>query len=215
MLANVFDNWLEVYFLCLVSSIQVSRLAYVLIGSLAKLLSSFCKQSVLAPHRWLMLSLARWSHQWLLFGFKSPLRYLTLSWFSTKNEVMLWLTILSVLNHIRFWIEPLPYRVCPTRPLQVLDRTFCYQSLAVLNCIRFWIEPLLLESCRTQQHQVLSRTFCYRSSVRSSAPPLAYASGWSHLTYFRTVKPAYLSKETAWVCLWEQRLGVCYDHGLT
>jgi hypothetical protein len=31
-----------------------------------------------------------------------------------------------------------------------------------------------------------------------------------------TVEPAFLSKETSWVCLWQQRLGVrCYDYGLT
>jgi hypothetical protein len=155
----MFDNWLEICFLFLVSSVQVARLACVLIGSLAKLSSSFCKQSVLAPCRWLMLSLARWSHQWLLFGFKGPLWYLTLSWFSTKNEVMLQLTILVVLNHIRFWIEPFAYRVCHTWPHQVLDRIFCYQSLTILNCIRFWKELFLSESCRTQQRQVLSRPF--------------------------------------------------------
>ncbi len=150
MFAIVFDNWLEICFLFLVSSAQVVHLACVCIGSLAKLSSSFCKQSVLAPHRWLMLSLARWSHQWLLFGFKGPLRYLTLSWFSTKNEVMLWLPILVVLNCIRFWIERFTYRVCPTQSQQVPDRIFCYQSITVLNCIRFWIELLLSESCLTQ-----------------------------------------------------------------
>ncbi len=159
MLAIVFDNWLEICFLFLVSSVQVARLVCVLIGSLVQLASSFCKQSLLAPHRWLMLSLARWSHQWLLFGFKGPLRYLTLLWFSIKNEVMLQLTILAVLNRIRFCIEPFAYRVCCTQPHQVLDRTCCYQSLTVLSCIRFWIELLLSESCRTQQHQVLSRPF--------------------------------------------------------
>ncbi len=127
----------------LVSSIHVAHLACVLIGSLAKLSSSFCKRSVLVPRRWLMLSLARWSHQWLLFGFKGQLQYLTLSWFSTKNEVMLRLTILVVLNCIRFWIEP--FRACCTQPHQVLDRTFCYQSFALLNSIRSWVEPLLLK----------------------------------------------------------------------
>jgi hypothetical protein len=137
MLAIVFDNWLEIYF-C--ASVQVACIACVLIGSLAKLSSSFGKWSMLASRRWLMLSLARWSHQWLLFGFKVPLQYLTLSWLSTKNEVMLQLTILVVLNCIMFWIEPFAYRVCHTQPRQVLDRTFCYQSLTVLNWIRFWIE---------------------------------------------------------------------------
>jgi hypothetical protein len=140
MLAIVFDIRLEICFSSLVISVQVARLACVHIGSLAKLLSSFCKRSVLVPHRWLMLSLAGWSHQWSSFGFKSPLRYLTLLWFSTKNEVMLRLTILFVLNRIRFWIEPFAYRVCRTWPRQVLNRTFCYQILAVLNCIRFWVE---------------------------------------------------------------------------
>ncbi len=159
MLAIVFDNWLEICFLFLVSSVQVARLAYALIGSLAKLSSSFCKWSVLALCRWVMLSLARWSHQWLSFGFKGPFRYLTLSWFSIKNEVMLQLTILVVLYCIRFSIEPFAYRACRIWPCQVLDRAFCYQSLTVLNCIRFWIELLISESCRTQQHQVLSRPF--------------------------------------------------------
>jgi hypothetical protein len=152
MLAIVFDNWLEICFLFLVSSVQVARLTCVLIGSLAKLSTSFCKRSVLEPCRWLMLSLARWSHQLLSFGFKGPLQYLTLSWFSTKNEVMLQLRI-----------EPFAYRVCRTWPRQVLDRTFCYQSLTILICIRFWIELLLSESCFTpcftHQHQVLSRSF--------------------------------------------------------
>jgi hypothetical protein len=143
MLAIVFDNWLEICFLSLVSSVQIARLACVLIGSL-KLSYSFCKWSVLAPRRWLMLSLARWSHQWLPFGFKGLLQYLTLSWFSTKNKVMLRLTILVVLNRIRFWIEPFAYRVCHTQPLQVLDRTFCYQSLVLLNNIRSWVEPFAI-----------------------------------------------------------------------
>ncbi len=84
--------------LLFVLSIQVALLACVLIGSLAKLSFSFCRQSLLASCRWLMLSLAMWSHQRLLFGFKSPLQYLTLLWFSTKNEVMLRLTILVVLD---------------------------------------------------------------------------------------------------------------------
>jgi hypothetical protein len=50
MLAFVFDNQLEICFLSLVSSIQVAHLlaSYVLIGSLAKLLFSFCMWSVLA-----------------------------------------------------------------------------------------------------------------------------------------------------------------------
>jgi hypothetical protein len=69
VLTIVLDNRLKICFLSLVSSLQVTSLACVLIGFLATLLSSFCKQSVLAPCRWLMLSLARWSHQWLSFGF--------------------------------------------------------------------------------------------------------------------------------------------------
>ncbi len=90
-----------------VLSIQVAILACVLIGSLAKLSFSFCKRSLLASRRWLMLSLAMWSHQWLSFGFKSPLQYLMLSWFSIKNEVMLQLTTLVVLACIMFWKESL------------------------------------------------------------------------------------------------------------
>ncbi len=126
MLAIVLGNWLEICFLSLVSSIQVAHLAWVPIGSLAKLSSSFCNRSVLAPCRWLMLSLARWSHKWLLFGFKSLLQYLTLSWFSTKNEVMLQITILVVLNHIRFRIESL------------------LTESVILNHVRFWIEPFAI-----------------------------------------------------------------------
>ncbi len=152
MLAIVFDNWLEIWFLFLVSRVQVARLACVLIGSLAKLLSSFCKQSVLVPGRWLMLSSARWSHQWLLFGFKGPLQYPTLSWLSTKNEVVLQLTILVVLNRIWFWIKPFAYGVCCTWPCQVQDRTF-----------------LLSESYHTQLHQVLNRTFAIRVLLYSTA----------------------------------------------
>jgi hypothetical protein len=86
----------------LVLNIQVALLACVLIGSLAKLSFSFCKQSLLASHRLLMLTLVMWSHQRLSFGFKSPLQYLTLPWFSTKNEVMLRLTILVELYCILF-----------------------------------------------------------------------------------------------------------------
>ncbi len=170
MLAIVFDNWLEIYFLFVVSSIQVAHLAGVLIGSLAKLSSSFCKRSVLAPCRWLMLSLARWSHQLLSFGFKGPLQYLILSWFSTKNEVMLQLTILVVLNRIRFWIELFAYRVCCTQPRQVLDRPFFYQSLTILNCIKFWIELLLSESCFTHQHKILSRPFAIGEVYKVQLP---------------------------------------------
>jgi hypothetical protein len=144
MLTIVFNNWLEICYLSLVSSVQVARLACVLIGSLAKLLSSFCKRSVLALFRLLMISLARWFHQWISFGFKSPLCYLNLLWFSTKNKVMLRLTILFVLNRIRFWIEPFAFIVCHTQHRQVLNRTFCYQSLAVLNCFRFWIGPFAI-----------------------------------------------------------------------
>ncbi len=137
------------------ASIQVARLACVLIGSLAKLSFSFCKQSVLASRRWLMLSLARWSHQWLSFGFKVPLQYLTLSWINTKNEVMLQLSILcctqlhqvesGVLNHIRFWKEPFAIRVLPNSIASGSEENFCYQSLALLNSIRSWVDPLLLE----------------------------------------------------------------------
>ncbi len=62
-----FDNWLEIcFFLSLVSSICAHLVpSCVLISSLAKLSFSFCMQSVLAFHRWLMFSLARLLHQWL------------------------------------------------------------------------------------------------------------------------------------------------------
>ncbi len=58
----------DVFFWYLVYSVWVARLlgSCVLVGSLAKLIFSFSTKSVLAPCRWLMLSLAKWSHQWLL-----------------------------------------------------------------------------------------------------------------------------------------------------
>ncbi len=76
--------------LFMVSSIQVAHLlAYcVLIGSLAELLFSFCMPSVLAfPDGWCYC----WQDDIINgyhLGFKSPLQYLTLSWCSTRNEVM-------------------------------------------------------------------------------------------------------------------------------
>ncbi len=152
----------DLLFLSLVSSVQVAHLACKLIGSLAKLLSSFCKHSVLARCRWLMLSLARWSHQWFLFGFKSPLGYLTLSWFSTKNEVILRLTILFVLNCISIWIESFAFRACWTQPCQVLNRTFCYQSLVILNHFKLCIETLLSESAVLKHIKIWVEPFAIR-----------------------------------------------------
>ncbi len=81
--------------LLFVLSIQVALLACVRIGSLAQLAFSFCKRSLLASHRGLMISLAMWSHQRLSFGLKSLSRYLTVTWFSAKNEVILGLLSLS------------------------------------------------------------------------------------------------------------------------
>ncbi len=72
--------WTIDWRLFFVLSIQVTLLACVLIGSLAQLKFSFCHQSLLALCRVLMLSLAMWSHQRLLVGFKSPSQYLTHVW---------------------------------------------------------------------------------------------------------------------------------------
>jgi hypothetical protein len=75
----------------MVSSIRVARLIAhcELIGSLAELLLSLCMRSVLA---FLQMVDAITGKVIVLngyhLGFKSPLQYLTLSWFSTKNEVM-------------------------------------------------------------------------------------------------------------------------------
>jgi hypothetical protein len=75
----------------MVPSIQVARLLVycVLIGSLAELLFSFRMWSMLA------FFADGLCYYWqgdiingYCLGFKSPLQYLTLSWFSTKNEVM-------------------------------------------------------------------------------------------------------------------------------
>ncbi len=113
--------------LFLVSSIQVAYLLAhcVLIGSLAELLFSFCMHSVL------VFFADGWCYHWqgvvingYRLGFESLLQYLTLSWFSTKNEVVQWLTILVVLNRTKFWLEPLAI------------------SFSVgLNHIRLWREP--------------------------------------------------------------------------
>jgi hypothetical protein len=43
----------------------------------------------------------------IVLAFESPLRYLTLSWFGTKNEGMLLLNILVVLDRPWLWLEPL------------------------------------------------------------------------------------------------------------
>ncbi len=72
-----FDNWHWDACICLwqltrdllfmVSSIQIARLLAhcVLIGSLAELLFAFACRVCWHFCRWLMLSLARWCHQWL------------------------------------------------------------------------------------------------------------------------------------------------------
>ncbi len=146
MLAIDFGNWLEICFLSLVSSIRVVHLACVLIGSLAKLLSSFCKQSVLVLHRSLMLLLAMWSHQWLSTGLLKSI--------VIPNSFMV---------SYQEWGHVAAYYPCCTQPHQVLNRTFCYQSLVVFDRFRFWIEPLLSESWCTQLLQILNRTFHYQS----------------------------------------------------
>ncbi len=91
--------------------------------------------------------------------------------------------------------------MCRTWPRQVLDRTFCYQSLTILIRIRFWIELLLSESCLTQQHIRSWVDPLLLEQCKKVSSPVAYASGWSHSTYFKIVKPAYSSKDKAWVCL--------------
>ncbi len=42
------------------------------------------------------------------------------------------------------WGHGAAYYPCRTWPHQVLNGTFCYQSLAVLNHIRFWIESFVI-----------------------------------------------------------------------
>jgi hypothetical protein len=74
-----------------VSRIQVARLLAhcVLIGSLVELLFSFCMQSVLAFLQMVDAITGKvMSSMVIVLAFKSPLRYLSLSWCSTKNEVM-------------------------------------------------------------------------------------------------------------------------------
>ncbi len=95
----------------MVPSIRVAHFLVhcVRIRSLAELLFSFCMRSVLAFLQMVDAITGKVISYWqgdiingYCLGFKSPLRYLTLSWFSTKNEVMEWLNILVVLNRTRF-----------------------------------------------------------------------------------------------------------------
>jgi hypothetical protein len=75
----------------MVSSIQVAHLLAhcVLIGSLAELLSSFRMWSVLAFMQMIDAITGKvMSSMVIVFAYKSPLRYLTHSLFSTKNKVM-------------------------------------------------------------------------------------------------------------------------------
>jgi hypothetical protein len=79
--------------LFMVPSIRVAHLLAhcVLIGSLAELLFSFCMRSVLAFFADGWCYYYYWQGDIINgyhLGFKSPLRYLTLSWLSTKNEVI-------------------------------------------------------------------------------------------------------------------------------
>jgi hypothetical protein len=75
----------------MVSSIQVTCLLVhrVLFGSLAELLFSFC----IAEYAGIVADGLCYHWQGDIIngyrlGFKSPLQYLTLSWFGTKNKVM-------------------------------------------------------------------------------------------------------------------------------
>jgi hypothetical protein len=76
----------------MVSSIRVARLLAhcVLIGFLAELLFSFSMWSVLAFLQMIdaIIGKVMSSMVIILALIKSRLRYLTLSWFSTKNKVM-------------------------------------------------------------------------------------------------------------------------------
>ncbi len=101
--SNFFEDWhlddciclwqltRDLLFLSLVSSIRVARLLAhcVLLSSLAKLSFSFPVWSVLA------FFADGWCYRWqgdvingYCLGFKSPLWYLFISWFCTKNKVM-------------------------------------------------------------------------------------------------------------------------------
>ncbi len=158
MLTIVFDNWLEICFLSLVSSIQVARLVCMLIGYLARLSSSFASG--------VCLHLADgWCYHWQ--GISS----MVIVWLQRSITIPnLLMVYYQEWGHVAAYYpcctqphqglnSTFAYRVWHTQPCQVLDRTFCYQSLTVLNCIMFWIELLLLESCLTQKHQVLSKPF--------------------------------------------------------
>jgi hypothetical protein len=77
----------------MMSSIQVARLLVhcVLLGSLAELLFSFHMQSRLAFLQMVDAIIGKvisYIINGYRLGFKSPLQYLTFSWFGTKNKVM-------------------------------------------------------------------------------------------------------------------------------
>ncbi len=144
--SNFFEDWhldackclwqltWDLLFFSLVSSIRVTHLACVLIGSLAKLWFSFCMQSLLMPWRWLMLSLARWSNQWLL------------SWLLKSDAIPN-----SFMDYYQEWGHVAAYYSSHTQPYQVLNRTFCNWSLFVLNHIRFWKEPFAIRVVKEVQ----------------------------------------------------------------
>ncbi len=135
--SNFFDDWHWDACICLwqltgdlylmVSSIRVTHLLAhcVLIGSLVELLFSFYMRSVLAFLQIVDAITGKvMSSMVIVLAFKSPLQNLTLSWFSTKNEVIYRLTILVVLDCTRFWLESLAISVS-----------------VGLNHIRLWREP--------------------------------------------------------------------------
>ncbi len=91
------------------------------------------------------------------------------------------------------------YYPCCTWPHQVLTRTFSYQHLLLDSTTSGAEENLLLSAY-----------------LRRSAPPWLNTFGRSHSKYSTTVEPAFLSRDTSWVCLCLERLGVCcYNYGLT
>ena len=60
----------------------------------------------------------------------------------------------------------------------------------------------------TPQWLAVPKTFCYWSNPEILAlPPLFLQSGRSHLKYVTRVTPAFLRKETAWVCHFCGRVG--------
>ncbi len=125
----------------LASGIRVARLvaSNVLNGSLAKLLFSLSARSVLEPCSSLMFLIGKVISSMVIVLLLKSSTIPNFHGFITKNEVILRLTVLSVLDYIRFWIVPFAVRVieevqlCPSFTLSL--------ECPIQSIPRLWNQP--------------------------------------------------------------------------